>query len=149
LGVTQMTQGWPGLGDVAPKSFTLEYTTDDPAAAATWTSPKVAYTASGAAQTFATVVLRLDAPITARAVRYHISDGGSGPTEREVNSDTLSRGTLSGVVKDAATGNPVTNAEVVVWTPVKIQNDEDIVGFGNPIPFVVGQEPLKGTPYDI
>ncbi len=148
LGVTQNTQGWPGLGDVAAKDFTLEYTTGDPATEANWGS-KVAYTATAAPATFAPVVLRLAAPITARAIRFRVTDGGFGPTEIEVNADALPRGTVSGVVKDATTGTPIAGARVVVWTPVKIQNDPDIIGVATPILYVLSQEIIAGTPYDI
>jgi hypothetical protein len=147
LGVTQNTQGWPGLGDVAAKSFALEYTTGDPATEANWAS-KVAFSVTEAPATFEPVVIRLDAPITARAIRFHVTDGGFGPTEVAVNADTLSRGTLAGVVKDT-TGAPIAGVRVVTWRPTHIQSDPDIYGAGNAVPFVVYDETVNGTPYDI
>ena len=147
LGVTLGTEGWPGgPGDVLPKAFTIEYTTGDPATEADWSS-KVAFSATDVAPTLAPIVIRLDSPITARAIRLHGTEGGFGPTELEVNSDTLPRGTVTGVVKDS-TGAPVAGARVVVWRPTKVQSDEDIYGAGNPVPFVVAQEELNQS-YDI
>ncbi len=154
MGVGQMTIGWPGIDTASATAFSLEYTTGDPATAteANWAS-QVAYSTSGAPQTTfnAPVVVRLAAPVTARAVRFHVPAGGGGfgPTEIEVNSDTLGRGTLSGVVKDATTGSPIAGAWVIVWNPTKITNDPDIYGAANPVPFVVNEEPLNDTPYDI
>lgn len=151
LGISQNAVGWPGLGDVAAKDFAIEYTTGDPATESNWSS-KVAYSTSGAPTTFAPVVVRLDSPVTARAIRFHVTEpagGGFGPTEVEVLSDTLGRSTLSGVVKDATTGSPVAGARVVTWTPIKIQSDPDIYGSGTKPPFIIYEEYLKGTPYDI
>lgn len=153
MGVGQMTIGWPGIGDAAAKDFSLEYTTGDPATAteANWTS-NVAYSTSGASQSTynGPVVVRLAAPITARAVRFHVPAGGGGfgPTEIAVNSDTLGRNALSGVVKDATTGSPIAGARVVIWNPSRITNDPDIYGATAAVPFVVNEEPLNGTPYD-
>ncbi len=154
MGVGQMTIGWPGINDVNPTDFSIEYTTGDPATATedSWSS-KVAYSASGAPQSTynAPVVVRLATPITARAIRFHVPSGGGGfgPTEIEVNSDTLRRNTLSGVVKDATTGSPVAGVRVVVWNPAKITSDPDIYGATAAVPFVVNEEPLNATPYDI
>lgn len=150
LGVTQNTIGWPGLGDVAAKDFALEYTTGDPATESNWGS-KVAFTVTDAAVSFAPVVIRLDAPVTARAIRFHVTNpagGGFGPTEIEVNSDNLSRGVLSGTVMDPVSGTPVAGARVVVWRPTKLQNDPDIYGAGTRPPFTIYEELIHGSPYD-
>ncbi len=151
LGLTSMTQGWPGLADVAAKDFALEFTTGDPATETNWAS-QIAFSVADAPVTLAPVVIRLAVPITARAVRLHVTNpagGGFGPVECEVHSDNLSRGLVRGVVKDSVTGAPITGARVVVFRPVKIQNDPDIYGVGNPVPFVVAEEPKAGTPYEI
>ncbi|MEO6036571.1 MAG: carboxypeptidase regulatory-like domain-containing protein, partial [Verrucomicrobiota bacterium] len=103
-GVTLMTVGAEiGL----PTDFAIEYTTNDPATETEtgWTS-HVAYSVSGATQSRAPVVLRLAAPINARAVRLHVTGGSFGPVDFQVNSATLPRGTIKGVVKDATTGAP-------------------------------------------
>jgi Carboxypeptidase regulatory-like domain len=153
MGVGQMAIGWPGIGDVNPTAFSLEYTTGDPAATteASWLS-KVAYTTSGASPSTynAPVVVRLATPVTARAVRFRVPAGGGGfgPTEIQVNSDTLGRSTLSGIVKDATTGSPIAGARVLVWNPAPISSDPDIYGSTAAVPFVVNEEPLNATPYD-
>jgi len=151
LGVSQNAIGWPGLGDTAAKDFAFEYTTGDPATESNWAS-KVAYSTSGAATTFAPVVIRLGAPVTARAVRFHITEPaatGFGPAEIEVLADTLPRGTITGIVKDATSGAPVAGARVVTWNPTKIQSDPDIWGANTPPPYIIHEEFTKGTPYDI
>lgn len=150
LGITQNVIGWPGLGDVAAKDFALEYTSGDPSTESNWSS-KVAFSVTDAPVSFAPVVVRLDTPITARAVRFHVTNpagGGFGPTEIEVNAATLPRGTVSGVVKDSA-GKPVAGAQVVVWNPTRILSDPDIYGAGNPVPYVIIEEATKAAPYDM
>ncbi len=145
-GVTLMTMGAEiGL----PTDFAIEYTTNDPATEteAGWTS-HVAYSVSGAPASRAPVVIRLSAPITARAVRLHVTGGSFGPVNFEVNSATLPRGVIQGVVKDATTGLPIAGARVARFFPNKIQNDTDIYGLGNEVPYVVKTEELIGTPYE-
>jgi len=145
-GVTLMTEG----ADVAlPTDFAIEYTTNDPATEneAGWTS-HVAYSVSGAAQVRAPVVIRLAVPITARAVRLHVTAGPFGIVDFQVNSATLPRGTIKGVVTDATTGAPIAGAQVALFFPNKIQSDPDIYGAGNPVPFVVSTEETIGTPYE-
>ncbi len=145
-GVTLMTEG---ADAPLPKDFAIEYTTKDPATEteAGWTS-HVAYSVTDAAQVWAPVVIRLAAPITARAVRLHVTAGPFGVVNFQVNSATLSRGTVQGVVKDATTGAPIAGARVSLFLPVKMQSDQDIYGLGNPVPFVVRQEGLVATPYE-
>ncbi len=152
LGVTQMTQGWPGLGDIFPKDFAIEYTTKDPAVETEdgWKS-HVAYAITDATPTFAPIVLRLAAPITARAVRLRATNpagGGFGPVELQVNSDKLPQGSITGVVKDAATGSPIAGATVYRFRPARIQSDPDIYGYGGNIPVPYSEEIRNGTPYD-
>jgi hypothetical protein len=145
-GVTLMTEG----ADVAlPTDFSIEYTTNDPATEneAGWSS-HVAYSVSGASQVRAPVVIRLAAPITARAVRLHVTAGPFGLVDFQVNSDKLPRGTIQGVVKDATTGAPIAGARVSLFFPNKIQSDPDIYGAGNPVPFVIQAEETIGTPYE-
>lgn len=152
LGVTQMTQGWPGLADVFPKDFAIEYTTKDPATEteAGWTA-STAFSISDATPTFAPVVIRLATPVNARAIRLHATNpagGGFGPVELEVNSPALPRATISGVLKDAASGNPIAGARVYRFRPARAQNDPDIYGFGTAVPFPIAEETKVGTPYE-
>lgn len=152
LGVTQMTQGWPGLGDVFPKDFAIEYTTKDPATAseADWTGSK-AFEINDATQTFAPVVIRLASPVNARAIRLHATNpagGPFGPVELEVNSSALARATISGVVKDSGSGNPIAGARVYRFRPTAAQHDPDIYGFGTKVPFPIAEEEIVGTPYE-
>ena len=153
LGVALMTQGWPGSpGDLMPTDFNIEYATNDPATEteAGWTS-HVAYSTTGAPAVHSPVVLRLQNPITARAVRLHaLTPTGNwfGPTEFQVNSDNLSRGTITGIVKDATTGAPIAGTRISLFQPVHIQSDPDIYGVGNPVPFVIAEEERLGTPYE-
>jgi len=65
-----------------------------------------------------------------------------------VNSATLPRGTIQGVVKDATTGTAIAGTRVALFFPNKIQNDTDIYGLGSPVPFVVNTEEPVGTPYE-
>ena len=152
LGITTISEGWPpSLNDTAAKDFAIEYTTSDPATETAWES-KVAFSVVDAPVTFAPVVIRLANPITARAIRLHVTKPAGiyfGPVECEVNSDTLPRGSIQGVVKNIATGAPLAGARVFLFRPVMIQNDPDSTGgLGGPIPFVVDQEPRIGTPYE-
>lgn len=145
-GVTLMTEG---ADAPLPKDFAIEYTEKDPATEneAGWTS-HVAYSVAEAIQVWGPVVIRLAAPITARAVRIHVTAGPFALVDFQVNSDKLPRGSIKGVVKDATTGAPVAGARVSLFFPNKIQSDPDIYGLGNAVPFVVRTEETFGSPYE-
>ena len=152
VGITGETQGSLG-GEGTPKAFTIEYTTKDPATEteAGWTA-NTAFTATDTLPMLGggPIVMRIPTPITARAVRFHTTQAGNwfSPVEFQVNSDTLARGSITGVVKDATTGTPIVGASATLFQPVHIQNDTDVYGLGNPVPFVVAEEVRNGTPYE-